>query len=177
MSLRLLSIIELFYTYVFTSFIFLYVDCVMSSKLDTILNPTSKEDHQLVNTKYAIDGLDEKVRREYAKYMLDLLNLFIEMSVSTDDILLTFSCLEDDQSIDNDMRRSTTMKSFMQALSKTQSQYNFGTIAQLACMHGESKGKRLVEEYEAKLKVHLSKRIKIPVAHKAKRIVIKFDEN
>jgi len=146
------------------------------SKVDVLLSPTSTEDHELIDTKCAVDELDEEVRHEYAKFMRDLLQLFTKMSVPTDDVLLSFSCLEDDQNISIDMRSSSNMKSFMQALSKTQSWYNFGTTARLACMHGESEGERLVEEYEKKLKVHLLKRIKLPAAHKAERIVIKFNE-
>ena len=148
----------------------------MSCRVDVMLSPTSTEDHQFVDTKCAVDKLDDDVRYEYAKFMNDLLKLFVKMSIPTDDVLLSFSCLEDDQIISTDMRGSTNIKSFMRALSKTQSWYNFGTTARLACMHGESEGERLVEEYEEKLKVHLLKRIKIPVAHKAERIVIKFNE-
>ena len=149
----------------------------MSCRVDVMLSPTSTEDHQFVDTKCAVDKLDDDVRYEYAKFMIDLLKLFVKMSITTDDVLLSFSCLEeDDQIISTDMRGSTNIKSFMRALSKTQSWYNFGTTARLACMHGESEGERLVEEYEEKLKVHLLKRIKIPVAHKAERIVIKFNE-
>ena len=146
------------------------------SKLDAMLSPTSTEDHQLVDTKCALDELDEEVRHEYAKFMRDLSKLFTEMSVPTDDILLSISCLDDDQVISENVRSSTNMSSLMRALSKTQSWYNFGMAAHLACMHGDSDGERLVEEYEKKLKKHLLKRIELPVAQKAERMVIKFNE-
>jgi len=153
-----------------------YTMSVGQAKVDVLLSPTSTEDYQMVDTKCAVDELDEEARREFAKFMRDLLRLFNKMSVATDDVLLSFSCLKDNQDINIDMRNSTNMKSFMQALSKTQTWYNFGITACLACMHGESEGERLVEEYEKKLKAHLLKRIKLPVAKKAERIVIKFNE-
>lgn len=148
-----------------------------SSKLRTLLNPTTPEDYQLVDTKCAVNELDKEVRLEYAKFIRRLGKLFEEMSISTDDILLSFSCLEDDDSsISSDIRNCTSIKSFMQVLRKTQSWYSFSTAASLACMHGESEGKELVEEYEKKLKVHLLKRIELPVANKAERIVVKFND-
>ena len=149
-----------------------------STKLDALLSPESSEDCEFVDVKCTIAKLDKEVRLEYAKFMTKLSKLFTKMSVSTDDILLSFSCLEDEQEISNDMRSSTDIQSFMQELSKTQAWYNFGTTARLACMFGGGKGEQLVEEYEKKLKVHLLKRItaKLPKAHKAERIVVKFDE-
>ena len=143
-----------------------------------MLNPKTTEDQEFVDLKCTIANLDKDVKQEYAKFMAKLLKLFIENETSTDDILLSYSCLEDDHEISTDMRSSTTIQSFMQELSKTQAWYHFGTAARLACMHGEEKGEQLVKEYEKKLKVHLLKRItaKLPKVHKAERIVVKFDE-
>jgi len=149
-----------------------------STKLNIMLSPESTEEHEFVDVKCTITKLDKDVQQEYANFMTKLSKLFTENAISTDDILLSFSCLEDDREISNDMRSSTTIQSFMRELSKTQAWYNFDTTARLACMYGGGKGKQLVEEYEKKLKVHLLKRItaKLPKAHKAERIVVKFDE-
>ncbi|XP_065911456.1 uncharacterized protein [Dysidea avara] len=149
-----------------------------STKLDTMLSPETAEDYEFVDVKCTIATLDKEVRQEYAKFMTKLSKHFTKLSISTDDILLSFSCLKDDQAISNDMRSSTNIQEFMKELSKTQARYNFGTTARLACMHGGAKGEQLVEKYEKKLKVHLLKRItvKLPTAHKAERIVVKFDE-
>jgi len=143
-----------------------------------MLSPESTEDYEFVDVKCTIATLDKEVRQEYSNFMTKLSKLFTKLSISTDDILLSFSCLEDDEAISNDMRSSTNIQSFMQGLSKTQAWYNFGTTARLACMYGKAKGEQLVGEYEKKLKVHLLKRItvKLPRAHKAERIVVKFDE-
>jgi len=144
-----------------------------------MLSPESTEDYEFVDVKCTIATLDKEARQEYSKFMTKLSKLFTKLAISIDDILLSFSCLEDDQAISNDMRSSTNIQSFMQGLSKSQAWYNFGTTARLACMYGDTEGQQLVEEYEKKLKKHLLKRItaKLPKAHKAERIVVKFDEN
>ena len=128
--------------------------------------------------KCIINKLDEEVQREYAYFMTELLNLFSKLQISKDDILFTFSSLEGHSAITKEMRLATNLQQFMLALASSQSWYNFGTMATLACTFGGDEGRKLVELYEQKLKVHLLKRItcKPPEDFKTETIEVKFDE-
>ena len=149
-----------------------------SSQLDTLLSPTSSQDIQFIHVKCIINKFDEEIQREYANFMTELLKLFTKLQVSKDDILFTFSTLEGHSAVNSEMRRANNLQSFMLAMSNSQSWYNFATTATLACTFGEDEGRRVVELYEQKLKVHLLKRItfKPPTIIKTDRIEVKFDE-
>ena len=149
-----------------------------SSQLDTLLSPSSPRDLQLVHVKCVINKLDEEVQREYAHYMTELLNLLSKLLVPKDNVLFMFSSLEGEYAVTREMRLATNLQSFMSALNSSQSWYNFATTATLACTFGGNEGRKLVESYEQKLKVHLLKRItfKPPEDIKTEAIEVKFDE-
>ena len=149
-----------------------------SSQLDTMLSPSSPRDFQLVHVKCVINKLDEEVQQEYSQFMIELLNLLTKLLVSKDDVLFMFSLLEGHSAVTKEMRIATNLKSFMSALTSSQSWYNFGTMAMLACTFGRNEGRKLVKSYEQKLKVHLLKRItcKPPEDIKTEAIEVKFDE-
>ena len=148
-----------------------------TSQLDTVLSPSSPKDFQFVHVKCAVDKLDEEVRCEYTKFMTELLTLFTKLQVSKDNIFYAFSCLEGPSAVTSEMRVATDLQSFMLAMSASQSWYNFSTTATLATMFGGAEGKKLVESYEQKLKVHLLKRITFnPPVREVDRIEVKVDE-
>ena len=143
-----------------------------------MLSPSSPRDFQLVRVKCIINKLDEEVHREYANFMTELLNLFTKLQVSKDDVFFTFYSLEDHSAVTKEMRLAANLQSFMVALTSSQSWYNFDTTATLAYTFGGDEGRKLVELYEQKLKVHLLKRItcKSPKDIKTEAIEVKFDE-
>lgn len=152
-------------------------DCGTTSQLNTMLSPSSPKDSQFIHVKCVVDKLDEEVRREYTKFMTELLSLFTKLQVSKDNVFCTFYWLEGPLAITNEMREASDLQSFMLAMSSSQSWYNFGTTATLATMYGGSEGKKIVESYEQKLKVQLLKRITFkPPVREVDRIEVKIDE-
>ena len=142
-----------------------------------MLSPSSPKDSQFVHMKCVVDKLDEEVRREYTKFMTELLSLFTKLQVSKDNVFCTFYWLEGPSAVTSKMRKASDLQSFMLAMSASQSWYNFGTTATLANMYGGSEGKKLVESYEQKLKVQLLKRITFkPPVREVDRIEVKIDE-
>ena len=127
--------------------------------------------------KYTISQQDSYIMEEYAQFMTKLQKLLIKKKVAVEDIILYFACLEKEyHHAPNATDRS--IPSFMIELRKTQSWLNFGTTASIACAFGLDEGIKLVEKYEARLKVHLLKRItlSLPEVREAKDIVVKIDE-
>ena len=152
-------------------------DSGTTSQLNTMLSPSSPKDSQFVHMKCVVDKLDEEVRREYTKFMTELLSLFTKLQVSKDNVFCTFYWLEGPSAVTSEMKRASDLQSFMLAMSASQSWYNFGTTATLANIHGGSEGKKLVESYEQKLKVQLLKRITFkPPVREVDRIEVKIDE-
>ena len=128
--------------------------------------------------KCIINKSDKELKREYVHFVKELLSLFSKLQVSKDDILSTFSLLEGHSAITKEMKLASDLQSIMLVLGSSQSWYNFDTMETLACTYGEDEGRKLVESYEQKLKVHLLKRItcKPPEDFKAETIEVKFDE-
>ena len=126
------------------------------------MNPSSDNSRELVHKKCMISQSDKGVREEYARFMTDLLNLFNRREVSVDDAIYNFSNL-DETALSSEMQEATDIRSFLLALKRTvpQSWYNFSTTASLAYLLAGDEGKKLVESYEIKLKVHLIERLKV----------------
>ena len=140
--------------------------------IDELLNPTNRSEKRRQHKKCEISQRDTEVKREYAKFTQDLLKLFKEKEVTVDDAIYTFVDIGD---LTSEMQEATNIQGFLTALKKTQSWYNFETIASLADVLGGNSGKKLVDSYEAKLKVHLTKRSRSQRV-KTEKIVIKVDK-
>ena len=126
---------------------------------DELLNPPS-DNLKLRRTKCMINQLDREVRREYAKFAIDLQSLLERKGVSVNDAIFAFAQYEGESAITSDMREATNIQEFLFALKHTQAQswYNFDTTADLADVLCGDEGKKLVKTYEMKLKVNLKKR-------------------
>ena len=148
------------------------------SPLDESRNPV--ETKEVVRAKYMIQQEDKKIREHYAQFMLELQRLLEEKKSRVNDIKVFFNCLQrDDKALTVDMRKANSIPSFMQSLSRTQSWWDFKISSTIARRFGGDKGIKLVESYEAKLKVHLLKRItlKLPIVGRASEIVVKIDRD
>ena len=141
---------------------------------DELLNPSS-DDSKLRRTKCMINQLDKEVRREYAKFAIDLQSLLERKGVSVNDAIYAFAYYEDESAITSDMREATNIQAFLLALKHTQSWYNFDTTATLADLLCGDEGKKLVETYETKLKVNLKKRRKA-FKIQSREFVVKVNE-
>ena len=117
-----------------------------------------------------VNQLDNEVQREYTKFMFDLRNLFTRKKVSVDDAIYVFGIYEK-ADLTSEMREASHIPSFLSALKKTQSWYNFETTSFLAEFLGGAEGKKLVESYEAKLKMHLRRRGKVARVKTSKFVV------
>lgn len=144
---------------------------------DELLNPSSDNSRELLHTKCIVNQLDKEVRREYANFAKDLQNLFERKGVSMNDAIHSFAYYHDESDLTSDMREATNIGEFLLALKYTQSWYNFDATAHLAEDLGNDEGKKLVERYEAKLKVHLKNRNKaFKTRGQARQFVIKVDD-
>lgn len=142
-------------------------------KSDNLSDPPSDNAMKLQQRKYVVNQLDNEVRREYTRFMFDLRDLFTRKRVSMDDALYAFTMYEK-ADLTSEMREAPDIPSFLSAFSKTQSWYNFETTSFLAEILGGNDGKKLVESYEAKLKVHLKRRGKV-VRVKTSKFVVKVN--
>lgn len=124
-----------------------------------------------------IDQLDEEAQQVYADFGIDLLSLFKKEGVSVDKAFYALAYRTKNKSaITNDMREAKDIQAFLLALRGTQSWYDFEVTAYLATRLGGKKGKKLVETYESKLKVHLDKRKDMSEMVKVQKFVVKVDE-
>ena len=142
---------------------------------DEFLNPSSDHSRELLHTKCIVNQLDKEVRREYARFATDLQSLFERKGVSVNDAIHSFAYYLDESVLTSDMREATNIGAFLLALKRTQSWYDFDTTAHLAEDLGDDEGKKLVERYEAKLKIHLNKRRKA-FKTRTRQFVIKVDD-
>jgi len=96
--------------------------------------------------------------------------------VSLDDLLFALSNVE--ESVPSDVRLASNLHSFMQALSATQSPYNYSNVAFLVKAFGGKEGTRLITEYERKLKPIIEKGMKsVKVPGKTKQFQVKINVN
>ena len=147
----------------------------MEPESDELLNPSSDHSRELLRTKCIVNQLDKEVRREYAKFATDLQSLFERRGVSVNDAIHSFAYYLDESDLTSDMREATNIGAFLLALKRTQSWYDFDTTAHLAEDLGDDEGKKLVEKYEAKLKIHLEKRRKA-FKTQTRQFVVKVDD-
>ena len=143
--------------------------------IDELLDPTSTSEKHRQHKKCEISQWDTEVKREYARFTKELLKLFKEKEVSVDDAIYTFVDIGGESNLTSDMQEAANIQGFLTALKKTQSWYNFETIASLADVLGGNSGKKLVDSYETKLKVHLTERSRSQRV-KTEKLVIKVDE-
>lgn len=124
-------------------------------------------------TRSMVDRMDQEVLPVYAKFGLDLLNLFKKKRVSVDDAIYVVAyCTKNESAITSEMREAKDIRAFLQALKGTQSWYDFDVTANLAALLGGEQGKKLVISYESKLKKHLNERR----ITKTQRCVMKIDD-
>ena len=145
------------------------------SEPDELLNPSSDHSRELLHTRCIVNQLDKEVRRDYASFAKDLQALLERKGVHVDDAIHSFAYYLDESDLTSDMREASNIGAFLLALKRTQSWYNFDTTAHLAEDLGEDEGKKLVESYEAKLKVHLKRRRKA-FKTQTRQFVVKVDE-
>ena len=143
---------------------------------DELLSPSSSHSRELVRTRCIVNQLDKEVRREYAKFATNLQRLFERKGVSVDDAIYSFAYYLDKSDLTSDMREARNIGEFLLALKGTQSWYNFDTTAHLAEDLGDDEGKKLVETYEEKLKVHLKKRNKAFNKTRSQQFVVKVND-
>ena len=147
-----------------------------ATELDELLSPSSSHSQELVRTRCKVNQQDKEVRREYAKFATDLQRLFERKGVSVDDAIYSFAYYQDESYLTSDMREARNIGAFLLALKGTQSWYNFDTTAYLAEDLGDDEGKKLVETYEEKLKVHLTKQSKPFNKTRSRQFVVKVND-
>ena len=86
----------------------------------------------------------------YAGFVREAKILLQRSQTSLDDLLFALSNVE--ESVPNDLRLASNLHSFMQALSATQSPYNYSNVAFLVREFGGKEGTKLVTKYERRLK-------------------------
>ncbi len=143
---------------------------------DELMSPTSDHSRELLHAKCIVNQSDKEVRREYARFATDLQRLFERKGVSVNDAIYSFAYYLDESDLTSDMREATNIGEFLLALKGTQSWYNFDATAYLAEDLGNEEGKKLVETYEAKLKVHLTKRSEPFNKTQSRQFVVKVND-
>ena len=146
---------------------------------DDLLNPISRDNTAATQYTYnrcTVDMRDKQIRQEYACFVGEAKSLLQRTKVSLDDLLLALSNVE--ESVPNDVRLASNLNSFMQALSATQSPYNYSNVAFLVKAFGGKEGTKLVTKYERKLKPILKKGMTlVSVPGKTKHFQVKVNVN
>ena len=147
-----------------------------ATELDELLSPSTSYSRELVHTMCKVNELDKEVQRDYAKFAKELQELLERKGVSVDDAIYSFAYYLDESKLTSDMREARNIAAFLLALKRTQSWYNFDTTAYLAEDLGDDEGRKLVETYEEKLKVHLTKRSKPFNKTRSRQFVVKVND-
>ena len=146
---------------------------------DDLLNPISRDNTAATQYTYnrcTVDMRDKQIRQEYTCFMREAKSLLQRTQVSLDDLLFALSNVE--ESVPNDVRLASNLHSFMQALSATQSPYNYSNVAFLVKEFGGKEGTKLLTKYERKLKPILKKRMTlVNVPGKTKQFQVKVNVN
>jgi len=146
---------------------------------DDLLNPISRDNTAATQYTYnrcTVDMRDKQIRQEYTCFLLEAKSLLQRTQVSLDDLLFALSNVE--ESVPSDVRLASNLHSFMQALSATQSPYNYSNVAFLVKAFGGKEGTKLITEYERKLKPIFEKGMKsVKVPGKTKQFQVKINVN
>ena len=127
------------------------------------------QDDDYMGKKAEICDFEEKARQEFGQFLHRANKLMKEMPVDLPDVKVTWSGYEEEMS--DEACRATDIPSFLLALRGNQGPYAYGKLSALLILFCGEEGKKLVAEYEEKLKGLLRPR----VTQKGKRFVVKVD--
>ena len=152
-------------------------ECDMSEsdevESDHLSDPLSDTERMLQHRKCVINQLDSDIRKKYARFMIDLEELLKRKSKSVDDVMYAYAFYAKG-ALTSEMQEAGSVRKFLQTFSSTQSWYNFEMTSSMAEILGGDDGKKLVESYEAQLKVHLEHRRRVYEV-KTSKFVVKLD--
>ena len=143
----------------------------MQFKLRVELNQEPVEDN-LQGRRAEIQQSEKAVKIEYGEFLCHAARLMEKKHVCLPDVKVTWSGYDSEMS--PDACEAKDIRSFLMAVRGNQGPYAYENIAALLILFCKKEGKKLVAEYEAKLKSQLHPRV-MPVKRKGKQFEVKID--
>ena len=135
------------------------------------LNQQPKKD-DIQGQRAEIRQSEKAAKREYGEFLYRAAKLMEEREVRLPDMKVTWSGYDSEMS--QDAREAKDIQSFLMAVRGNQGPYAYENIAALLILFCKKEGKKLVVEYEEKLKSKLQPRL-MCVKREGKRFKVKID--
>ena len=116
---------------------------------------------------------EENITREFAEFSRRASDLMEKKKVRLPKVKLTWKEYKEGE-MSEEANKARDITSFLAALSGSHGRYAYRNLSALLVSFCGKKGKKLVAEYEQKLKLHLQPRV-IPTQQDGKRFVVKVD--
>ena len=131
------------------------------------------EDDMHMGKKAEILDSEENATREFAEFLRCASDLMEKKKVKLCKVKLTWKAYRKGE-ISEEASKASDITSFLAALSGSQGPYAYRNLSALLISFCGKKGKKLVAEYETKLKIQLYPRV-VPTQQDGKRFIVKVD--
>ena len=160
------------------------IDCLMlaflgnynlpqDSNVKDLLNPSNPDSRRYVHDRCQTDKLDKEAQMNYARFAIEVTELLTKRKISVDRLILAWSYLHEE--VPRAVCEAKDITSFVQALRRHQTWFNYGGLGYLATQFGGKEGERLVKLYEGQLGHNVKQRIKTQVPKEASTLTMKLN--